>query len=349
MKYDDKLTGKVMELAEKLGSSLTGIADAEVLDQALEEEFRPQDVLPGCRTVVVMSLHIPDGSLEIMRRGFSSYSYNLFGYAYLNRELDFLAYRMSNFLDGEGWATIPLPARNASIGARKKSYGMISFRHAAVAAGLASFGLSGLALTPKFGSRQRFIGLPTSAPLRPTEVLLAQKEVCDGCLECIAHCPAGALSIKPPHEVTMGKITYRYANAIPSKCRMMASGLSTKVWPGAKFNPKVDVEYIEDPTPEQVFRQLWEQRDPRLRVLEHSEATFGATNCGRCMAFCTAGHQAMKNRLNPQEKTRGYCDDMVLGPKGDLTALRPRPRKAGLELLGISQAEAEKGNAKSNP
>ncbi|MDR0549104.1 MAG: hypothetical protein LBI10_06825 [Deltaproteobacteria bacterium] len=335
-KYNDVLTKKVLAKAKALGASEAGIASAEVLNEGLEEDFRPEDVLPGCRSVVVVSLHIPDGALEIMRRGVSNYSYNLFGYAYLNRELDFLAYRLSNFIEDFGYATLPIPGRNCSIGARKPGYGMISFRHAAVAAGLASFGLSGLALSPRYGSRQRFLGLPTTAPLRPAEKILTPAEVCDGCLECVAHCPAKALEIKPPHVLKMGGQTFRFARAIPSKCRIMASGLSTKVWPGAKFNPKVDVPIIKEPTPAEVYRQLWEERDARLRVLEHSEATFGATNCGRCMAFCSAGHAAMKRRLLASEKTGGYADDNVLARDGTLKPLIPTPKTYGRELLGLA-------------
>jgi ferredoxin len=205
-----------------------------------------------------------------------------------------------------------------------------------VAAGLASFGLSGLALTPQFGGRQRFLGLPTTAPLRPAEKFLAPAEVCDGCLECVTHCPAKALEIKPPHECDLGGIHFRFARAIPSKCRIMASGLSTKVWPGAKFNPKVDVPVIENPTPDEVYRQLWSERDGRLRVLEHSEATFGATNCGRCMAFCSAGHEAMKKRLRDSEKATGYADDQVLGKDGRLKVLTPEPKPLGRRLLGLA-------------
>jgi len=334
MTINDELTGEVAALAAELGSSMTGIADAGILNEALETDFRPEDVLPGCRAVVVMSLHIPDGSLEIMRRGRSNYSYNLFGYAYLNRELDFLAYRMSNFLEEKGYATVPVPARNCSIGARKPAYGMVSFRHAAVAAGLAAFGLSGIALTRKYGSRQRFIALPTTAPLRPAERLLAQAEICDGCLECIKHCPAGALTLDPPHKCVIGGRTYQYAECRHSRCGLVSSGLSTKVWEGAAFNPNVDVPPIENPTAEEKYDQLWNKRDARIRLLEHSEATFGATQCGRCMAFCTSGHAAMKRRLRPEEQNNGYTDDLVIHKDGRLRPLQPAPKRLGLELLG---------------
>ena len=100
--YDLELTERVKTYAKEIGSALVGIADAGILNEALEPDFRPEDLLPGCRCVVVLSLHIPDGALEIMRHGKMNYSYNMFGYAYLNRELDFLIYRMTMFLEMRG-------------------------------------------------------------------------------------------------------------------------------------------------------------------------------------------------------------------------------------------------------
>jgi hypothetical protein len=50
-------------------------------------------------------------------------------------------------------------------------------------------------------------------------------------------------------------------------------------------------------------------------VLEHSEAAFGAANCGCWMTFCSAGRQAMKRSLKSQQRPRGYGDDLVTGPK----------------------------------
>jgi ferredoxin len=335
--YNDELTADVKAYAKELGSALVGIADAKILNEALEKNFRPEDVLPGCRSLVVMSLHIPDGSLEIMRRGKAAFSYNLFGYAYLNRELDFIIYRMSCYLEERGYATTPIPARGAAYGAAKKGYGMISFRHAAVAAGLASFGLSGIALTREYGSRQRFVAVPTTAPLRPAERLLKQTDVCDGCLECVGHCPAGALSLNPPHECKLGDKTFRYARSDYDKCIHCSRGLSTKVWTGAAFNPKIDVPYIENPSAAQLYNQLWEQRDGGIRVSENSEATYGATLCGRCMAFCTAGHEAMKRRLlecsGASGRDIGHSGDIVIQPDGSLKPLTPRQRPLGKKLL----------------
>lgn len=331
MKYDLKLTERVRKFALELGSSLFGVADAGILNEALEEGFRPEDSLPGCKAVVVLSLHIPDGALEILRRGKSNYSYNLFGYTYLNRELDFLIYRITCFLEEEGYAAVPLPARGTMYGASKPYFGPLSYRHCAVAAGLAAFGLNGLALTPQYGSRQRFVGIPTTAPLKPAEKFLDQSAVCDGCMECIRNCPAHALSLNPPHICKLGGQIYRYANVDPKGCTHMSRGLSTKVWSGAPFNPKIDVPVTENQDKAGHYDDLWNKRDAGIRISEHAEATYGATLCGRCMAFCTAGHDAMNRRMKPCQTA--FQDDCVFYPDGSLkvperiAALRRRQKR----------------------
>jgi Fe-S-cluster-containing hydrogenase component 2 len=335
---DEALTERVKAKALELGAAQVGIASAAILDEALTEGFRPSDVLPGCRSLVVMSLHIPDGSIEIMRRGKSAFSYNLFGYAYLNRELDFLLYKMSCFLEDLGWATMPIPARGTAYGTAKPGYAMLSFRHAAVASGLASFGLSGIALTKKYGSRQRFVALPTLAPLTPAQKLLAQSEVCCGCLECLSHCTGKALTLNPPHICKLGGITYRYARSDYQRCTYVSRGLSSKVWPGACFNPKTDLPFVENATGDQRYERLWGQRDGSLRIIEQAEATFGATICGRCMVFCSAGHQAMRRNLGPGSLGLGYDDEKALGPDGTLQKLEPKPTALGLKLLGLKES-----------
>lgn len=313
--YDIELTERIKDSALRLGASLVGVADAAVLNEALEPDFRPEDCLPGCRSVLVIALHIPDGALEIMRRGKMNYSYNMFGYAYLNREMDFLIYRLTMLLEQEGYAALPIPARGTQYGARKPYFGPLSYRHCAVAAGLATFGLNGLALTPQFGSRQRFAGIPTTAPLKPAEKLLDQS-LCDGCLECIRNCPAHALSLNPPHLCTLGGQTYRYARCNQPVCTHVARGLSTKAWKGALFNPNVDVPEQENQTRADHYDDLWSRRDARIRISEHAEATYGATLCGRCMAFCTAGHDAMNRRMRPAQTA--FQSDEVLHPDGSV-------------------------------
>ena len=131
------------------------------------------------------------------------------------------------------------------------------------------------------------------------------------CLECIRNCPAHALSLNPPHVCRLGSRTCRYAECDPVKCTHMVRGLSTEVWPGAVFNPNVDVPVEEARSRMGHYDDLWNRRDARIRISEHAEATYGATPCGRCMAFCTAGHDAMNRRMRPcqtvYQKRHGAC------------------------------------------
>jgi hypothetical protein len=41
----------------------------------------------------------------------------------------------------------------------------------------------------------------------------------------------------------------------------MSRGCSSKVWPGADFNPKRDLPPIERPTGDETYDRLWGQRD----------------------------------------------------------------------------------------
>ena len=52
----------------------------------------------------------------------------------------------------------------------------------------------------------------------------------------------------------------------------MARGLSTEVWPGAVFNPNVDVPVEEAQSRAGHYDDLWNKRDARIRISEHAEA-----------------------------------------------------------------------------
>ena len=60
-----------------------------------------------------------------------------------------------------------------------------------MACGVAEIGFSGVVLTPKFGSRQRFHMIITDAEIAPTPILT--ESVCDRCGKCADVCPMGAI------------------------------------------------------------------------------------------------------------------------------------------------------------
>jgi epoxyqueuosine reductase QueG len=67
-----------------------------------------------------------------------------------------------------------------------------SHRHAAYLAGLGTFGVNNMLLTPRYGPRARFTSIFTTADIVPDEVM--NEEVCVRCMRCVSSCPAKALS-----------------------------------------------------------------------------------------------------------------------------------------------------------
>jgi epoxyqueuosine reductase QueG len=66
-----------------------------------------------------------------------------------------------------------------------------SHRHAAVLAGLGTFGMNNMILTREFGPRVRLGTILTSADIEPDPVM--EGDLCIQCSRCISHCPAQAL------------------------------------------------------------------------------------------------------------------------------------------------------------
>lgn len=85
--------------------------------------------------------------------------------------------------------------------------------------GLAEYGYSGLAITPEFGARVRFVTVITDAELTPSP-LLEPGSVCDSCMICKRECRSGALSkeIKGWNVIEYEGRQYRYANKNLWRC-----------------------------------------------------------------------------------------------------------------------------------
>jgi hypothetical protein len=122
----------------------------------------PQGIMPDAQSVVVMAVHHPDGCVEM---GGEPESQNIGPYAVqytMNSMLDEISFNMGKFLEYEGYASIPIVSSNiwryrGYRGLRENFAPDVSHIHAAIAAGLAVFGYSGLALTPEYGPRVRFV------------------------------------------------------------------------------------------------------------------------------------------------------------------------------------------------
>ncbi|OQA87708.1 MAG: Epoxyqueuosine reductase [Lentisphaerae bacterium ADurb.Bin242] len=208
---------------ETLRADLVGIANIERFAGA-PEKMSPQGILPSARSVIVMAVHHPDAAIEL---GGLKHPQEIGPYCiqyHMNWRLDDMSYRMGIFLEKLGWKAVPIVSSNIwryrGYKDLKEQFAPdVSHMHAAVAAGLAEFGYSGLAITPEFGARQRYVTIITDAVLTPSP-LLDPGSVCDNCMICRKECRSGALSkeIDGWNVVEIEGRQYRYAKKNLWRC-----------------------------------------------------------------------------------------------------------------------------------
>lgn len=199
----EKITDSVKELAHSLGADLIGVAQAKSFAEA-PEKHRPEDLLRGAQSVIVMAIHLLDASLESAPNREYSVTYSV-----INRELNRIAFRIAKFLQDKGYRALQVPVSSPYNVSR--NMGDLSHRHAGYLAGLGVFGKNSLLLSTKFGPRIRLVSVITDALLTADKTL--DLDLCNDCDKCIRACPAGALKgerivDKPKcdaHHVEVGK------------------------------------------------------------------------------------------------------------------------------------------------
>lgn len=193
-KINHELTLKLRKLTTLNGGDLFGVASSQSLSAA-PEKFRPQDLMPGCRSVIVVGKRLSDATVETTpSRMFDTLYFAVNGF------LDQLILKITDTLIREGCQAVGVGPHSLD---GKKLRGDISQKHAAVAAGLGRFGLQSLVLTPEFGPRQRWGTVLTDALLK-TDVLL-EENLCqpEKCRQiCLTSCPAKVFSPRDPEGIT---------------------------------------------------------------------------------------------------------------------------------------------------
>lgn len=112
-------------------------------------------------------------------------------------------YRLASFLERAGGKAMTVPASYPMemSAATKGSIGEVSLRHAAVAAGLGTFGRHNIVIHPKLGTRVIFSAILTNFDL--SSDIPVVDDLCLQCDACVHSCPAGALAV--PGRTNVGR------------------------------------------------------------------------------------------------------------------------------------------------
>jgi len=225
------LKGSLLEKCRDMEISLVGVADVErwkspPFQPWMPKEFYPQSIFPEAKSVVVIGLPI---SLPVLETSPSIYYHEL--YATVNTLLDQYTYRLSNYLNEKGYPSIFVPRdgyANSQV-LLKNPVAFFSHRHAALLAGLGTFGVNNMLLTPRFGPRVRFGSIFTAAEMPPDSLM--DKNLCTCCMRCVNLCPTKALDDKDyPLGLTNKKTCASYSVELYKK-GISPCGICIKVCP----------------------------------------------------------------------------------------------------------------------
>ncbi len=184
---------QIVNKCTELDIPLVGFTSAKRWDSPQFEpwvppEFRPRAIWPEVKTVIVIGIPV---SLPIVETAPSIWYYEL--YRTVNTLLDTSAFRIATFLNAQRLPSVYLPRDGyGSISVLKeKPVAFFSHRHAAYLAGLGTFGINNMLLTPQFGPRVRFTTIFTSAKIDSNPFL--ENDLCVKCMRCVDVCPVKAI------------------------------------------------------------------------------------------------------------------------------------------------------------
>jgi epoxyqueuosine reductase len=274
----------IKEVALGHGMDLCGIASVDRFQESPQGRH-PCDILPGCKSVIVIGVRLLDGAVQANFRAFEDGRrdlkglYGTYGYAMLpNFALTYACYAVAQFIErNTGACSTPCSTGPMTNGAQ------LSLRHAAVAAGLGEFSWSGLIVTPEFGPRIRFGVILTTLKLEP-DPLYTGKQLCnpEKCGICASVCPTAALSKygeAEPYIANPGGKHSEYCRISWPKCQMAIHAMTKKL------GGSEDYITTSDPTPQDIL-----DAQSKMPILESGLQHHTSHNCGKCLSYCPVGN-----------------------------------------------------------
>jgi len=181
-------TKEMKQILYDLGADLCGVASIDRFGEA-PEGFHPRDVLPQCKSVVVIAKAFPAGTIRCKTFVPYTITRNM-----LSDMLDKLSVQFCIEMERHGIAAVPTGSishtqYDANTGRWRN---IVSAKHCAAAAGLGRIGRNTLVTTPEYGNMVWLNAVLTDAEFVSDKVLPG--DPCPaGCSLCIDNCPAQAL------------------------------------------------------------------------------------------------------------------------------------------------------------
>ena len=283
---------QIKDLAKSLGMSMCGVSNVERLKTSPEGKG-PCDILPGCKSVIVVGVKLLDGIIQANFRAFEDGRkdlkgmYGTFGYSTLpNFELMYVVYVIAQYIEANS-DEVATPCQTGPM----QNGAAISIRHAAVAAGLGELGFHSIILAPEYGTRARYGAILTTLELEP-DPMYSGPPLCDRCGTCERVCPTGALSRKVLAKSQIGDREFEYMHVNWPKCLRATTAMTKALGGDEDLLPEVD------PTPEQ-FAEASQKRPIASSGLSHTNVW----HCGRCLSYCPSGR--WKERFADKNLSKG--------------------------------------------
>ena len=290
---------EIKEVAMRQGMDLFGVASIDRFSESPDGRH-PCDILPGCKSVIVIGVRLLDGIVQANFRTFEDGRrdlkglYGTYGYTFLpNYELTYACYSVAQHIE----RTTGAIATPCSTGPMTNGL-QISIRHAAVAAGLGEFGWMSIVLTPEYGPRNRFGVILTQLELEP-DPLYSGEKLCipEKCGICTRVCPTGALTdvgSDDRHRCNIGENYYEYGKTNWEKCQIGTLALKKET------GGKEDYISTDDPTPQDILDAV-----NRLPINEGGLQHHTSHNCGKCLSYCPVGNWGEKFKKTGVSKGAG--------------------------------------------
>jgi len=266
---------------------------------------RPDSYLDNPRSIIVCGIHPTNANLD---RALKEPSEPVAPYAYSQMqtliELRYLAFKLACYLEQFGYrsfATCDLFGQASYVYNNRPFWGGTTGLYPdatanslpAVAAGLGDMGWHGVAITPEYGIRQRFIAIVTEAPLEQS-TLYHEPPLCRQCGECVGACPVTALPSESSVSIQLEDKTLQWARLDPLRCDWAKRyGLVGEAGP-KYLGSQTDILPPEKITPDNL-RHAMEQLDPlqkaRISILPR---------CLQVCPTCPASNEKSADKTAPR-------------------------------------------------